>query len=178
MALVTTNPIVNGLSGMLGKTIVFKSLRGKTIVASRPRPAKTQSEQQQQNRNKFRQAAYWAKTILRDPQQKSYYQHRAKKLKLPNAYTAAITDYMRKPQLKEISRHNHTICYVVRKKDFALKGGALLLSPDHETVLIANKPGQLIFSLNEQVLHNLRQVTVFDSAGIRHVLTLDLPLLK
>lgn len=92
-----------------------------------------------------------------------------------NAYTAAITDYMRKPQLKEISRRDDTVCYVVRKKDFALKSGALLLSPDYETVLIANKPGQLIFSLNEQVLNSLWQVTVFDSAGIRHVLTLDFP---
>jgi hypothetical protein len=106
MAIVTTNPIVNGLSGMLGQTLVFKILRGKTIVASRPRPAKTQSEQQRQNRSKFRQAATWAKTMLHDPQQKTYYQQQAKKLKLPNAYTAAITDYMRKPQLKEISRRD------------------------------------------------------------------------
>lgn len=170
MALVTTNPIVNGLSGMLGKTIVFKSLRGKTIVASRPRPAKTQSEQQQQNRNKFRQAATWAKTILRDPQQKSYYQQQAKKLKLPNAYTAAITDYMRKPQLKEISRRDDTVCYVVRKKDFALKSGALQLSSTEETTLHANGHGAFVFALGEQEQQHRWHVTVVDHAGLRYVL--------
>lgn len=170
MALVTTNPIVNGLSGMLGKTIVFKSLRGKTIVASRPRPAKTQSEQQHQNRNKSRQAAYWAKTILRDPQQKSYYQYRAKKLKLPNAYTAAITDYMRKPQLKEISRRDDTVCYVVRKKDFDLRSGALQLSSTEETTLHVNEHGAFVFSLGEQGQQHRWQVTVVDHAGLQYVL--------
>jgi hypothetical protein len=176
MAIVTNNFLVNGFSGMLGQTLVFKNLRGKTIVASRPRPAKTQSEQQRQNRSKFRQAATWAKTVLRDPQKKAYYTQKAKKLHLPNAYTAAITDYMRKPQLKAISRREQTITYVVRKKDFALPSGELRLSTVHETTLIPNKLGELSFSLNEQVLPGGWHITVLDSAGIRHVLTPGTPL--
>jgi hypothetical protein len=95
MAKVTSNPLVSGLSGMLGGTLVFKMLRGKTIVTSRPRPPKIESEQQRQNRAKFKQGAMWAKMVLLDEQKKIYYNEKAKKLGLPNAYTAAVADYMR-----------------------------------------------------------------------------------
>ena len=81
---------------MLGGTLVFKILRGKTIVTSRPRSPKTESEQQRKNRAKFKQGSIWAKTILLDEQKKAYYKQQAKKLGLPNAYTAALADYMRK----------------------------------------------------------------------------------
>jgi hypothetical protein len=168
MAIVTNNPLVNGLSGMLGQTLVFKNLRGKTIVAGRPRPAKTQSEQQRQNRSKFRQAAAWAKTVLRDPQKEAYYQQKARKLHLPNAYTAAITDYMRRPQLKAISRREQTSTYVVRKKDFALQSGVLRVSPTEETTLSVNQQGELVFTLCEEGLQQGWQVILVDHAGIRY----------
>jgi hypothetical protein len=100
MAKVTSNPLVSGLSGMLGGTLVFKILRGKTIVTSRPRPPKVESEQQRQNRTTFKQGAMWAKTVLLDEQKKAYYEQKAKKLRLPNAYTAAIADYMSEPGLR------------------------------------------------------------------------------
>jgi hypothetical protein len=175
MAIVTNNPLVNGFSGMLGQTLVFKSLRGQTIVTSKPRPTKTQSDQQRQNRSKFRQATMWAQATLRDPQKKAYYQQKAKKLHLPNAYTAAITDYMRRPQLKVIGRREQTTTYVVRKKDFALQSGMLQLSPTHQTQLIINKHGEIVFSLNEPTATDEWHVTVLDSARVRHVLTPSIP---
>jgi len=94
MARVATNPLLNGLSGRLGKSLVFKMLRGKIIVASRPSPPTKESAQQRRNRNKFKQASAWAKAELLNTMTKEYYTMRAKKLKLPNAYTAAIKDYM------------------------------------------------------------------------------------
>jgi hypothetical protein len=120
MAFVNTNPLVNGLSGMLGNTLVFKNYYGKTIVASRPRSPKKQSESQKANRSKFRDATLWARAELRDPARKTYYQKKARQLKLPNAYTAAITDYMRKPTVTKATSANKTT-YTVQKKDFALK---------------------------------------------------------
>jgi hypothetical protein len=121
MAIVSTNPLVNGLSGMLGRTLVFKTLYGKTIVASRPRPPKTQSESQKANRNKFRDASRWARAELYNPARKAYYQKKARQLNLPNAYTAAITDYMRKPVVTKVTTKTDNPTYTVRKKDFALK---------------------------------------------------------
>jgi hypothetical protein len=177
MAIVTTNPLVNGLSGMLGRSLVFKNIRGRTIVGSRPRPPKTQSEQQRQNRSKFKQASAWAKIVLLDSQKKAYYQQKAKKLKLPNAYTAAIADYMRKPQLKEIGRRDHMMTYIVRKKDFELKSGEVQLlhaegSASEAALIVPNQQGELIFSLNEDASHNGWLINVVDKAGIRIVLTI------
>lgn len=121
MAIVRSNPMVEGLSGMLGKSIVFKTLRGKIILANRPSPPKKQSEQQRDNRMKFRAASFWAKSVLRDPVKKEYYQKKAKKLKLPNAYTAAIADYMRPALVKETDRRKSVITYRVSKKDFDVR---------------------------------------------------------
>lgn len=95
MAKVNTNPLLNGLRGILGSSIVFKTWHGKTIVVSKPRPSKTQSPLQKANRNKFRDATLWAKTELKKPERKAYYHQQAEALQLPNAYTAAIKDYMR-----------------------------------------------------------------------------------
>ena len=121
MAIVRSNPIVEGLSGMLGKSIVFKTLRGKIILANRPSPPKKQSELQRANRKKFRDASFWAKSILRDPIKKEYYQKKARKLKLPNAYTAAITDYMRPAQVKETDRRKNVVTYRSSQRDFDVK---------------------------------------------------------
>lgn len=97
MAIVTNNPVTSGFSGMLGNLIVFRQLRGKTIIAKRPAPARHQSTWQRENRTRFRDATVFAKTAMRDREKKVYYWEKARELKLPNAYTAAITDFMRKP---------------------------------------------------------------------------------
>jgi len=34
MAMVATNVLINGLSGKFGNTLLFKTLRGKTIVSA------------------------------------------------------------------------------------------------------------------------------------------------
>src|SRR5258708_15481563 len=159
MAILTTNPIVNGFSGMLGKTLVFKTLRGKTILSSKPKPPKTQSAQQRANRSKFRDASCWAKiTLLSDPE-KSYYQKKAKKMKLPNAYTAAIADYMRSAKVEEISKHDGTVVtYLVYKKDFRLRkvdvsiDGSDGTLPETRTIN-ANALGECIIKLTGEDLN-------------------------
>ena len=40
--------------------------------------------------------------MLMVPEKKAYYTHKAKKLKLPNAYTAAICDFMPKGEIKKL----------------------------------------------------------------------------
>jgi hypothetical protein len=99
MAIVRSNDLIEGFSGMFGDTMVFRNLRGKTVVSQRPKLPKKESEQQKENRSKFRKATAWAQFVLENPERKEYYRKKAKKLNLPNAYTAAITDYMRKPRL-------------------------------------------------------------------------------
>jgi hypothetical protein len=131
MAIVSDNDITTGLRGKFGNLFVFRSLRGKTIVSRRaqePDKAK-ETMAQRQTRATFRDAAQWAKTILLDPKRKAYYQQRARALKLPNAYTAAITDFMRKPQVSKLQRRG-MITYRVIKRGFTLSDVRINSSKD------------------------------------------------
>lgn len=102
MATVTSNLLTKGFSGSLGP-IVFRQLRGKTIIAGKPdKILKKQSAHQRQNRDRL-----WAKQQMLDEEKKAYYWRKAKKLKLPNAYTAAVCDYMRKGEIKEVDTRQH-----------------------------------------------------------------------
>lgn len=130
MAIVRDNILMEGLSGMFGRSIVFKNLRGKTIVALRPAAPSKQSEKQKANRSKFKDASHWAREVLQDAGNKEYYQKRAKKLNLPNAYTAAITDYMRKPRVMKSFTENEGTNYCVNKKGFALKKVEVVVARD------------------------------------------------
>src|SRR5690606_38898719 len=110
MARITCNDLVDGLSGKLGDSLVFRTIRGKTFVSTPARKPnkKKESKAQRNTRTRFREASQWAQFILFYPEQKAYYRKRAKALKLPNAYTAAITDYMRKPKVEKV-RERDTI---------------------------------------------------------------------
>jgi hypothetical protein len=102
MALVKNNTATRGLSGKF-ESILFKTFRGKTFAYPEPKKPTKQSEEQRKNRDRFRNASYFAKTAMQDPERKAYYRRIAQKLELPNAYTAAITDYMRKTQITEVT---------------------------------------------------------------------------
>lgn len=122
MATVRTNDLIDGLSGKLGNALVFRTMRGKTHVslpACKP-DKKKESSAQRNTRSTFKEAAEWAQTILLDPEKKTYYKQRAKALKLPNAYTAAITDYMRKAKVAK-SQHSNTITYHINKPGFKVQ---------------------------------------------------------
>jgi hypothetical protein len=114
------------MSGSIGN-LMFRQTYGRTIVSAKPRPRKKQSELQRENRSRFKLATYWAKAQMHDPEKKAYYWRKAKKLKLPNAYTAAICDYMRKGEVKQINTKGYNgeagdvIHIETRRKDFAIR---------------------------------------------------------
>lgn len=94
--------------GGLGKVVVFKQMYGKTVMTNYPRkvtlPRERQSAAQRGTRDNFRNAAAYAKHVLRDPVQKAYYEKRKIKLGLYSAYQAAITDYMRQLKAESIGQ--------------------------------------------------------------------------
>ncbi|MBT1702239.1 hypothetical protein [Chryseosolibacter indicus] len=126
MAIITHNSLTKGARGAFG-SVMFRQVRNKTIMSAKPSPPEKQSEGQRRNREKFRSATIYAKHVLLDPQKKAYYQHKARKLKLPNAYTAAITEYMRKGEIKAIAvnkkngKVQDTVKINAYKKDFAVR---------------------------------------------------------
>jgi hypothetical protein len=108
MATITGNILTSGLRGKIGKLLVFRRVRGKTIVSHAPaRPDKRkETAAQRKTRLTFKEASRWAKIALLHPQQKVFYQQRARTWKLPNAYTAAIKDYMRNSGSKPMANHS------------------------------------------------------------------------
>jgi len=140
MAIVHTNNVVKGFSGTIGK-LVFRQVHGQTIVSGRPSRHVKQSQQQKDNRERFKNASAYAKSAMLNPERKAYYWRKAKKLNLPNAYTAAISDYMRKSEIKEIDTRQYkgqagnTIRIKASKKDFAINKVKVILRYADGTIL-------------------------------------------
>ena len=122
MATTTANALIKGFRGKFGNDVVFRTMRGKTFASPPARkPVKRkESEAQRNTRSTFRKAAEWAQITLLNPEKKLYYQQRARALKLPNAYTAAITDYMRKAKVSKTQERN-TVMYRITKPGFRIK---------------------------------------------------------
>src|SRR4051812_33003002 len=126
MAVVRNNALVNGLSGRIGK-LVFRQYGGKTILSGKAGSPRKQSTLQKENRSKFKDATQYAKASMLNPEKKAYYWRKAKKLKLPNAYTAAISDYLRKGEFKDVNtkhykgKEGNTIHIKTYKKDFDVR---------------------------------------------------------
>jgi hypothetical protein len=92
MARIKNSPL-EGLSGTLGD-IVFRTWNGRTYVSMKSDEPRKESVAQKKNRDKFRLASMEAKEILADRAMLGHYQLEAIRLKLPNAYTAALQDMM------------------------------------------------------------------------------------
>jgi hypothetical protein len=122
MAISRNNPLTKGASGMIGNSIVFRTWNGKTYMYNRPSKPKTQSAAQKENRTKFSRAVAFSKKMMAVPEKKAEYTEIAKRENLPNAYTAAVTEYMRKPEILEVDQSSDKeIKVIAKKKGFAIK---------------------------------------------------------
>jgi hypothetical protein len=92
----STNLLLAGARGMIGGRFVLRQLNGVTVISRRPKKPTSQTEDQRHNRQRFRLATEFAKKELMSPDRKAHYSQLAVRAGLPNAYTAAVRDYMRK----------------------------------------------------------------------------------
>ena len=154
MAIVANNDLTRGLRGRIGKWLVFRVVRGKTIAShapGKPDPRK-QSAAQRQTRSTFREASAWAVRILLDPAKKQYYSDMAKAQALPNAYTAAVREYMREVAAKRMEDQFNSVS--------ADKEANI----DEQGVSIPSSPEQLIPS--ETMIQNVKRPVSRLSKGI------------
>lgn len=87
-----TSQLHRGFTGAIGD-LIFRNYNGKTIVSLRPvYKNETNTEARKQARGRFRDATQHASHAMDNPKLKAYYTQKARQLKVPNAYTAAITD--------------------------------------------------------------------------------------
>ena len=104
MAVVKHNLITQGLSGTLGGTIVFRQVGNRTIVSTPPgEQTDPPSAAQLAHRQRFQEAALYAKGQLQDPALKEEYrlagEHRSKPTP---AFAIAVADFMEAPDIHEI----------------------------------------------------------------------------
>ncbi len=103
MAKSINNVVMQGVSGTIGKMLVFRTnAAGKTIVARRPkRSSKPLTEAQLETINRFTEAAYYAKSAIADPELKAAYQAKAKPGQ--SAYNMAFSDFLKAPALRKLT---------------------------------------------------------------------------
>lgn len=103
MAVLKKNLFLQGASGMLGGQLVYRSVNGETIVSSRPERRRVISETQRMQNNRFKYASAFAKQAIQDDVLGPIYAAAVvRMIRYQNAYTLAVTDYMKAPEIGDI----------------------------------------------------------------------------
>lgn len=108
MSKVDLNALVNGFSGKLGNAVLRRRGNSTTIGS---RPKKRESEPKPSEialRLRFKRAAAYAKAKIKDPIAKGEYAQYAKSREYMNAFSAAVTDYLRLPKIESLKIDNYT----------------------------------------------------------------------
>jgi hypothetical protein len=98
MAKIKNNPLLKGLSGMLGDVVVFRETRGKMTMSNRPKKRGVPTDHQKLSKAKFLQAVQYAKGQMKDPVSKAEYEA-AVSDKVISAYGVAVADYLKGPEI-------------------------------------------------------------------------------
>ncbi len=94
------NNLLNGLTGQIGD-LIFRQMGGKTVVSKAPDYSKIErSEEQKANSKKFADASACADELLKDKEIQKIYESKKKK-GLSNR-NAAISNYLKKPEIREV----------------------------------------------------------------------------
>lgn len=95
------NNVLNGVSGKLGNNIVIRQTKLGTIVANKPNRQKPPSENQVKVRDKFSDAAYYAREEIKVPESLDQYKA-AVTARLRSPYAVAIADFLSPPRVRLI----------------------------------------------------------------------------
>ena len=99
MTKVFLQPGLRGLSGGMGDW-VYQIRNGKTVVGMKPLNVyREPTESQQVHRQRFAEAAAYAKRALADPEKRAFYQEAARAKDIP-AFSLAVADYLKVPTFK------------------------------------------------------------------------------
>jgi len=108
MSKVKDNLVTTGLSGKLGKQIVFRQWCKSTFLAKAPVVSQSSvvSELAKEHRLLFKEAAVYAKKAMNDPALKQAYKSKCKARQ--NAYARAVEDFFDSPVIGEIDLSKYT----------------------------------------------------------------------
>ncbi len=106
MASFKMNKMVDAASGKVGN-MVFKQVGRRTLYTQAPEHLKPATENQTLQRERFKRAATYAKTVLLDPATKAAYEKSVAGQEFQHAFTAALKDYLKSPVVDSVN----TIAY-------------------------------------------------------------------
>lgn len=106
MAQSKNNYVMHGMSGKLGKLLVFRQRGGKTIATAIPNRSAAYTQEQLEVQSKFKEAASWARGILKNADNRKYYNSLATGGQ--SAFNMAIADWFTDPEIKEIDTIDYT----------------------------------------------------------------------
>jgi len=106
MAKLINNPVMQGVSGKIGKTLIFRQMKnGTTVIAMRPKPrTKPITPAEAATHQRFKEAALIAKKRSQDPILRAQYLTKAKPGQ--SAYLVALTEYLNTPKTKQETLEN------------------------------------------------------------------------
>jgi hypothetical protein len=161
---IATSPLHRGFRGGTGD-FIFRNYNGKTVVSLRPvYRNETNTEARRKARDHFREAAFAAQSAMERPDQRSYFMQKARQLKLPNAYTAAITDYLRRAKVRAITRSS-----------FSPRKGAEFYFVISKYPFRATRLEVQIYDNRGTILAEQTLTRTFDQTAFRFTLLDDLP---
>jgi hypothetical protein len=100
MARVNYNVVTHGVSGKIGDLLQFRQRNGKTIIAKIAARSGKVAPAQQQVRDKFRQAAAYARSVIKNPAIREIYESRASGGITP--YNLALKDFFTSPVISGV----------------------------------------------------------------------------
>jgi hypothetical protein len=154
---IATSSLHRGFRGATGD-FLFRNYNGKTVVSLRPvYRNETNTEARRKARDLFRETTFYAHDAMERVKERSYYEQKAKQLKLPNAYTAAITDYLRKAKARALTRSSFAakkgdVIYIRMSKSVFRVNRLLVRSCNAEGSTLAE---QVLCSMNDRNLFRL-----------------------
>lgn len=107
MAIVKKNLVTSGLSGKLGKNLVFRQRGEQTILSTSPQRIGISTQSQIEHQENFKRAVQYAKVQMKNPELKEEYRKAAKKRGVLSAYNLAIADYFHAPEIGDLNVSNY-----------------------------------------------------------------------
>ena len=173
MARVKRNIITEGLSGKLSDLVVFKQVKGKTLVTKAPKKRTVPlSAKQQVTVNKFALAMQYAKKALSDEHTRSEYQ--AATAGGQRAVNIAIADYFQAPVIHAVflSPPDSRLLYIKATDNFKVaKVEVFVQYSDGETP----EKGAAILTSNDQWIYHLKSPQLLEQGSQILVMAFDLP---
>lgn len=111
------------LQGFRGKIndLVFRKHGNTTVVYPYKYKKHPPSPKQMKSRKDFRRAVKYAKEAISNPEIAQRYKLKALTLRRGSAFTVAVKDYLKKPQVVHINLYNDNMVVITAKDDFSVE---------------------------------------------------------